>query len=79
VPVSGRLGATSGADVRTAIALAKATDWEVTPIYEIEIVSRTEIRVYRTPRRWTDEEYDRVYWKHGRWHCDDRILVVRGT
>jgi hypothetical protein len=79
IPVYGRLGLLSPAEIHAAVVADRSSRSEPTDrIYAIEIVSKTEVHIHHSPWRPNMFEYDEIHWIKGKWQkAPDRIVGGR--
>jgi hypothetical protein len=75
IPIYGRAHDISRAGLRGAIAFDRGTpSHPENRIYSIDVVNRTELHVYHTPRNRQFQEYKIVKKVRGKWSCDERVV-----
>jgi hypothetical protein len=79
IPIYGRLGLLSRADIHGAVLADRSSRSEPTDrIYAIEVVSKTEVHIHHAP--WNPDifEYDEIHRVKGKWQkSPDRIVGGR--
>jgi hypothetical protein len=73
IPVDGRIHDVSVADVRTAVALVRASA-AYPHIYAIEVVSSAEMHLHYARYEDKVSQYNRVRLIGSKWHFDERVI-----
>jgi hypothetical protein len=73
IPLYGRFHDVSTADVRTAVALVRASA-AYPQIYAIEVVSGAEMNLHYARYEDKISQYNRVRFVRGKWRFDERVI-----